>query len=315
MLDLTVCLEETYKMNFPKKVEIIEVGPRDGIQNESTFIPTENKIELINALNKTGIKRMEATSFVHPKYVPQMKDAKEVLDGIDWDPSIQYMALIPNEKGYDRAIESGIKALSLVVGASDSFNLKNVKMTRVQSIQSFETVIKKAKEQDIFIRYNIATSFWCPFEGKVDPGSVLDIVEKAENLGADEIVLCDTIGRANSEQVFDLFEKVISLQTTAMITAHFHDTYGMALSNVSAALQTGVSRFDASIGGLGGCPFAPGAAGNAATEDIVFMLHEMGIETGIDLKQLLACVEVVKPLTNRNLTGHLHKVKGCKTLV
>ncbi|MCM3116296.1 hydroxymethylglutaryl-CoA lyase [Neobacillus sp. MER 74] len=295
-------------MNLPNKVEIIEVGPRDGIQNESTFISTENKIELINALNKTGIKRMEATSFVHPKYVPQMKDAKEVLEGIDRDPSIQYMALIPNEKGCDRAMESGIKALSLVVGASDSFNLKNVKMTREQSIQSFETVIKKAKEQDIFIRYNIATSFWCPFEGKVDSDLVLDLVEKAENLGVDEIVLCDTIGRANPAQVFDLFEKVMSLQTTAMITAHFHDTYGMALSNVVAALQTGVTRFDASIGGLGGCPFAPGAAGNSSTEDIVFMLHEMGIETGIDLKQLLACVEMVKPLTNRNLTGHLHKV-------
>jgi len=295
-------------VNLPNKVEIIEVGPRDGIQNESTFISTENKIELINALNKTGIKRMEATSFVHPKYVPQMKDAKEVLEGIDRDPSIQYMALIPNEKGCDRAIESGIKALSLVVGASDSFNLKNVKMTREQSIQSFETVIKKAKEQDIFIRYNIATSFWCPFEGKVDSDLVLDLVEKAENLGVDEIVLCDTIGRANPAQVFDLFEKVMSLQTTAMITAHFHDTYGMALSNVVAALQTGVTRFDASIGGLGGCPFAPGAAGNSSTEDIVFMLHEMGIETGIDLKQLLACVEMVKPLTNRNLTGHLHKV-------
>ncbi|PFP15272.1 hydroxymethylglutaryl-CoA lyase [Bacillus sp. AFS073361] len=296
------------KVNLPNKVEIIEVGPRDGIQNESTFISTENKIELINALNKTGIKRMEATSFVHPKYVPQMKDAKEVLEGIDRDPSIQYMALIPNEKGCDRAMESGIKALSLVVGASDSFNLKNVKMTREQSIQSFETVIKKAKEQDIFIRYNIATSFWCPFEGKVDSDLVLDLVEKAENLGVDEIVLCDTIGRANPAQVFDLFEKVMSLQTTAMITAHFHDTYGMALSNVVAALQTGVTRFDASIGGLGGCPFAPGAAGNSSTEDIVFMLHEMGIETGIDLKQLLACVEMVKPLTNRNLTGHLHKV-------
>jgi len=295
-------------VNLPNKVEIIEVGPRDGIQNESTFISTENKIELINALNKTGIKRMEATSFVHPKYVPQMKDAKEVLEGIDRDPSIQYMALIPNEKGCDRAIESGIKALSLVVGASDSFNLKNVKMTREQSIQSFETVIKKAKEQDIFIRYSIATSFWCPFEGKVDSDLVLDLVEKAENLGVDEIVLCDTIGRANPAQVFDLFEKVMSLQTTAMITAHFHDTYGMALSNVVAALQTGVTRFDASIGGLGGCPFAPGAAGNSSTEDIVFMLHEMGIETGIDLKQLLACVEMVKPLTNRNLTGHLHKV-------
>lgn len=299
-------------MKLPEKVEIIEVGPRDGIQNESNFIPTDKKIELINTLNKTGIKRMEATSFVHPKYVPQMKDAKEVLEEMERDASIQYMALIPNEKGYDRAVESGINALSLVVGASDSFNLKNVKMTREQSIESFETVIKKAKDQDIFIRYNIATSFWCPFEGKVDSRLVLDIVEKAGQLGVDEIVLCDTIGRANPIQVFDLFEKALSLKTRAAVTAHFHDTYGMALANVTAALEAGVTRFDASIGGLGGCPFAPGAAGNAATEDIVFMLHEMGIETGIDVNQLLKCVELVKPLTNRHLTGHLHKVKECR---
>lgn len=299
-------------MKTPEKVDIIEVGPRDGIQNESIFISTDKKIELINALNKTGIKRMEATSFVHPKYVPQMRDAKDVLEGIEVDPSIQYMALIPNEKGYDRAIASGIKALSLVVGASDSFNLKNVKMTREKSIESFETVIKKAKDQDIFIRYNIATSFWCPFEGKVDSSIVLDMVEKAEQLGVDEIVICDTIGRANPLQVFHLLEKTISLETKAVLTAHFHDTYGMALANVTAALEAGVTRFDASIGGLGGCPFAPGAAGNAATEDIVFMLHEMGIETGIDLNQLLACVELVKPLTNRNLTGHLNKVEDCR---
>lgn len=300
-------------MNLPEKVEIIEVGPRDGIQNESNFIPTEKKIQLINALNKTGIKRMEATSFVHPKYVPQMKDAKEVLDGIERMPSIQYMALIPNEKGYDRAVESGINALSLVVGASDSFNLKNVKMTRKQSMESFATVIEKARANDIFIRYNIATSFWCPFDGEVDSKLVLDMVERIDRLGVDEIVLCDTIGRANPKQVFQLFEEANSLKTKAMITAHFHDTYGMAMSNVMAALQAGVSRFDASIGGLGGCPFAPGAAGNAATEDIVFMMHEMGIETGIDLQQLLACVELVKPFTNRDLTGHFHKIKACNS--
>ena len=299
-------------MNLPEKVEIIEVGPRDGLQNESNFIPTENKIQLINELNKTGIKRMEATSFVHPKYVPQMKDAKEVLEGMERNPSVQYMALIPNEKGYDRAVESGIDALSLVVGASDSFNLKNVKMSREQSIKSFETVIEKAKANDVFIRYNIATSFWCPFEGKIDSNLVLNMVERAEVLGVDEIVLCDTIGRANPKQVFDLFQASISLKTKAMLSAHFHDTYGMAMSNVMAALESGVTRFDASIGGLGGCPFAPGAAGNAATEDIVFMMHEMGIDTGIDLQQLLTCVELVKPFTNRDLTGHFHKVKACQ---
>ncbi|OIK12261.1 hydroxymethylglutaryl-CoA lyase [Bacillus sp. MUM 13] len=299
-------------MKLPEKVEIIEVGPRDGIQNEANFIPTEKKIELINALNKTGIKRMEATSFVHPKYVPQMKDAKEVLEGIERNLSIQYMALIPNEKGYDRAVESGINALSLVVGASDSFNLKNVKMTKDQSVENLRAVIRKSKEKDIFIRYNIATSFWCPYKGEVNPNLVLEMVKQAEELGADEIVLCDTIGRANPYQVSELFEKALSLKTNAAISAHFHDTYGFALANVAAALEVGITRFDASIGGLGGCPFAPGAAGNAATEDIVFMLHEMGVDTGIDLQRLLACVEIVRPLTSRNLTGHLHKVQECQ---
>ncbi|MDN4075946.1 hydroxymethylglutaryl-CoA lyase [Fictibacillus terranigra] len=296
-------------MDLPKKVEIIEVGPRDGLQNEADFIPTEKKIQLINALNKTGIKRMEATSFVHPVYVPQMKDAKEVLEGIEQDPSIQYMALIPNEKGYERAIKNGVRALSLVVGASDSFNIKNVKMTREESINKFDTVVEKAKDNGIFLRYNIATSFWCPYEGKVDSDLVMDMVTRIDRSGVDEIVICDTIGRANPAQVYGLFSRIFDeLQPQAMIAAHFHDTYGLAQANVVAALQTGVTRFDTSIGGLGGCPFAPGAAGNVATEDVVFMLHEMGIDTGIDLSSLLSCVEIVKPLTSRELTGHFHKI-------
>jgi hydroxymethylglutaryl-CoA lyase len=297
-------------MILPKRVEIIEVGPRDGLQNESNFIPTEKKIELINGLNKTGIKRMEATSFVHPVYVPQMKDATDVLKGMDHNPAIQYMALIPNEKGYERAVDNGVRALSLVVGASDIFNQKNVKMSREDSIKSFERVVNQAKENGIFIRYNIATSFWCPYEGKVDSELVLGMVQRIDRLGVDEIVVCDTIGRANPAQVYGLFEKIATVEPKAMITAHFHDTYGFALANVAAALQTGINRFDTSVGGLGGCPFAPGAAGNVATEDVVFMLHEMGIETGIDLPSLLSCVELVRPLTNRELTGHYHKVKG-----
>ncbi|MDM5214613.1 hydroxymethylglutaryl-CoA lyase [Peribacillus sp. NJ4] len=297
-------------MYLPKNVEIIEVGPRDGLQNEENFIPTEKKINLINELNKTGIKRMEATSFVHPEYVPQMKDAKEVLRGMERESHVQYMALIPNEKGYDRAVENGVNALSIVVGASDSFNLKNVKMTREESITKFSSVIEKAKAYGMFIRFNIATSFWCPFEGKVHPDVVLEIIRQFDSLGVDEIVVCDTIGRANPAQVHDLFNQISQGQPKAMITAHFHDTYGFAQANIIAALQVGVTRFDTSIGGLGGCPFAPGAAGNVATEDVVCMLHEMGIDTGIDLPSLLNCVELVEPLTTRELKGHYHKVKA-----
>ncbi|MGV3464189.1 MAG: hydroxymethylglutaryl-CoA lyase [Heyndrickxia sp.] len=297
-------------MNLPKKVEITEVGPRDGLQNEAKFIPTQEKIAFINALSTTGIKRVETTSFVHPKAVPQMRDAEEVLAGIKQDPSIQYIALIPNEIGFERALESNVQAFSLVVGASETFNLNNVRMDREESIRVLKRVIAKAREKDSFIRYCIATSFWCPFEGKVDPSIVLDMVKRADALGVDEITICDTIGRANPKQVFDLFEKTVSLNTHAVISAHFHDTYGLALANVVAALHAGVTRFDASVGGLGGCPFAPGAAGNVATEDIVFMLHEMGIETGLDVPALLSCVKQIHGFTEREFTGHIHKVKA-----
>jgi hydroxymethylglutaryl-CoA lyase len=295
-------------MNVPKKVEIIEVGPRDGLQNEANFIPTEDKISLINALNKTGIKRMEATSFVHPTYVPQMKDAKEVLEGIVQAPDIQYMALVPNKRGFDRAIEQGVRAVSLVVGASNSFNLKNVKMTREESIQKLEDVILKAKAEDVFVRYNIATAFWCPFEGIMDSSLVLEIAKRIDRLGVDEIVFCDTIGRANPKQVYLLLKDMMEMQPAAMITAHFHDTYGLAQANIIAALQAGVTRFDASIGGLGGCPFAPGAAGNVATEDVVFMMNELGIETGIDLESLQSCLGLIRKISNRDLMSHYNMI-------
>jgi hydroxymethylglutaryl-CoA lyase len=296
-------------MNLPRKVEIIEVGPRDGIQNEANFIPTEKKVELIEALSQTGVRRIEVTSFVHPVHVPQMKDAKEVLEGIQRREVIQYIALIPNEKGYERARQSNIDAVALVIGASDSFNQKNVRMSRGESMDRLNTVIAQAKDEGVFVRYDIATSFWCPYEGVVDPSIVLDMVKQVDAFQVDEIVICDTIGRANPKQVYDLFSRVMDQSPLAKITAHFHDTYGLAQANVLAALQAGISAFDSSIGGLGGCPFAPGAAGNGSTEDLVMMLHEMGIETGINLEKLMECVEVIRPLTERPLTGHLHKVK------
>jgi hydroxymethylglutaryl-CoA lyase len=186
-------------------------------------------------------------------------------------------------------------------------------MTREESINKFDSVVEKAKERDIFIRYNIATAFWCPYEARVDSDLVLDMVRRIDRSGVDEIVICDTIGRANPTQVYELFSRIFKEQPNALISAHFHDTYGLAQANIIAALQAGVTRFDTSIGGLGGCPFAPGAAGNVATEDVVFMLHEIGIETGLDLPSLLSCVEMVKPLTNRELTGHFHKVKVVQT--
>lgn len=284
-------------MNLPKKVEIIEVGPRDGLQNEANFIPTEKKVELIQALSQTGVKRIEATSFVHPVHVPQMKDAKEVLEKLQRKEEVQYIALIPNEKGYERARQSAIDAVALVVGASDSFNQKNVRMTRKESMERLNNVIEQAKGEGVFVRYDIATSFWCPYEGEVNPSVVLEMIKHVDALQVDEIVICDTIGRANPKQVYELFSMVMDKSPRAQISAHFHDTYGLAQANVITALQAGITAFDSSVGGLGGCPFAPGAAGNGSTEDLVMMLHEMGIETGINLEKLMECVELIRPLT------------------
>lgn len=300
-------------MKFPKKVDIIEVGPRDGIQNEKTFIPTDKKIEFIELLNDAGFARIESTSFVSPKHVPQMADAIQVMEGIQPKEDIQYIALIPNERGYERVIESKMKAINLVVGASDTFNQKNVRMTRNDSMNALKGIFEKAKKEEMFIRYSIATSFWCPYEGKVEEEVVLKMIQEVDQLGIDEFAICDTIGKADPKQVYDLFARIFELNPTAKITAHFHDTYGMAQANVIAGLQAGVTSFDAAVGGLGGCPFAPGAAGNLATEDLVYMLHQMGIETGIDLDQLQKAITLIKPLTERDLTGHIHKIsKGSK---
>ncbi|MGX9134871.1 hydroxymethylglutaryl-CoA lyase [Rummeliibacillus sp. JY-2-4R] len=296
-------------MNLPKRVEIIESGPRDGIQNEKKLISTDLKLKLINALNETGIKRMEATSFVSPKHVPQMADAEMVFRNINKKRDIQYMALIPNRRGFELAINAGVTSHALFVAASEAFNKRNVRMSIDESLQQLVSVVEDAKSMDMFVRFHISTAFHCPFDGFVSEEAVLKIVKSLDALKVDEIVLCDTTGRANPKQVYQLFNNTLDLAPQAKITAHFHDTYGLSKANTLAALEAGVSSFDSSIGGLGGCPFAPGAAGNDSTEDLVFMLHEMGIETGIDLEKLMQCVDIIKEMTERNLTGHLYKVK------
>ena len=297
-------------MNLPKFVEIIEVGPRDGLQNEAKLIPTDRKVELINLLSQTGIKRMEATSFVSPKHVPQMADASDVLRRIDRIEGVQYMSLIPNLKGYELSKEQGVDSIALFVAASETFNQRNVRMPIAESMKQLAKVVEDAKANNTFVRFDISTAFCCPFERVVPVDNVLRVVKELESLEVDEIVVCDTIGRANPKQVYKVFSEILNLNTRAKITGHFHDTYGLSKANTIAALQAGVAAFDASIGGLGGCPFAPGAAGNDSTEDLVFMLHEMGIETGIDLTKLLQCVDLIKGVTERDLTGHISKIEN-----
>ncbi|BCJ88547.1 hydroxymethylglutaryl-CoA lyase [Effusibacillus dendaii] len=294
---------------WPKSIEIVEVGPRDGLQNEQDLISTPDKIRLIQKLAESGVKRIEVTSFVSPKWVPQMADAAEVLAGIQLPDDVQQIALIPNEKGYERAKECGVNAIALVVGASSTFNQKNINMTTEESMQRLRPLVEQAKQDGMFVRAYVATTFGCPYENEVPLSKVLTMVEQFLAMGADEIDLADTIGIANPKQVFEVFTKAKAEFPQASFTAHFHDTRGMALANTLAAMQAGVTSFDTAIGGLGGCPFAKGAAGNGSTEDLVYMLESMGISTGLQIGKLYEAVDILLPLTKRQLMGHLYKVR------
>jgi hydroxymethylglutaryl-CoA lyase len=279
-------------MNFPKRVQIVDVGPRDGLQNIQTTVPTEQKVALINGLTRAGVKRIEATSFVHPKWVPQLADAEQVLAQVERPAGVKLMALIPNVRGYDRAKSSrGVDEVALVVTASETMNQRNVNMTIDDSLGQFQAIIERAKSDGVGVRGSIGTAFGCPYEGYVPPERVVEIAEHLFAIGADEVMLADTIGCANPAQVYDLFSRVKDRWPDRPIAAHFHDTRHLALANALAALQAGVDIYDASVGGLGGCPFTPTGAGNAATERLVFMLHEMGVETGIDYAALQEVAE------------------------
>ncbi|HET7629183.1 MAG TPA: hydroxymethylglutaryl-CoA lyase [Bacillales bacterium] len=289
-------------MKLPERVEIIEVGPRDGLQNEKNLVATEAKIAFIEALKRAGLREMEVTSFVSPKWVPQMKDAAEVIRAVN-DDGRNYV-LVPNAKGVERLYETDCKNAAVFVGVSAAFNKKNINKSTDESMAELKPLIAELKEKGYFVRACISTAFHCPYEGKVNAEETLALCKRFVDYGADELSVADTIGMANPKQVYELFIKLKQvLPAETLIAGHFHDTHGTALANVFAALQAGVSRFDASAGGLGGCPFAPGATGNVATEDVVFMLHEMGIDTGIDTAALKKAVDIVKPLISRTLAS------------
>ncbi len=279
---------------LPKKATIIEVGPRDGLQNVSVFIPTEAKLQYIDQLKKSGIKEMEITSFVSPKWVPQMRDAEEIV----WhslDPNTRTIVLTPNRAGIQRARLSNCQEIALFVGVSNPFNQKNINRTTAQAMEELLPLIKELKDQGVFIRACISTAFYCPFEGRVEEQKTIQLCEQFVQAEVDELSVADTIGMAAPHESYSLFSKLNNLFSTTLITAHFHDTRGMGLANIFAALQAGISRFDTSAGGIGGCPFAPGASGNVATEDVVFMLERMGIQTGIQLTQLAQAIEIIAP--------------------
>lgn len=280
-------------ISLPKTATIIEVGPRDGLQNEKQLVSTEDKLMFIEALQQAGIEEMELTSFVSPKWVPQMADAKDIVAGTK--KLGRQFVLTPNERGIAAAREAGADALAVFVGVSESFNKKNINKSTAESMETLKPLILQLKEDGVFVRACISTAFYCPFEGAVQPEETLRLCQQFVDWGVDELSVADTIGMANPAESYGLFKQLKEHFPETLMTAHFHDTRKMALANIFAALQAGVDRFDTSAGGLGGCPFAPGATGNVATEDVVNMLHRMDIHTGIDLEALNKAIEKIEP--------------------
>lgn len=288
--------------SLPKTATIIEVGPRDGLQNEARTVNTEDKLDFIKALQEAGLREMELTSFVSPKWVPQMADARDIVAGAK--KTGRQLVLTPNERGITSALEAGVDSIAVFVGVSNSFNEKNINKTTAQSMETLKPLIEKVKQDGIFVRACISTAFYCPFEGKIDPQRTIDLCRQFVDWGVDELSVADTIGLANPQESHELFSRLKEQFPDVLIAAHFHDTRRMALANAYAALVAGIDRFDASAGGLGGCPFAPGATGNVATEDLIHMFHRMGVDTGVDLEKLYEAISLIEPhVSNPLQTG------------
>ncbi len=284
---------------LPDHVTIIEVGPRDGLQNEANQVPTSDKINFIKTLKASGIEEMELTSFVSPKWVPQMKDASEIASTCLDDT--RNFVLAPNRKGVERLKSTNVNSIALFAGVSNSFNRKNSNKETEELLNELTQLIKELKAEGFFIRACISTAFYCPYEGKIELVDTLDVCRKFVTAGADELSVADTIGMATPEEAHLLFSELVTEFPSTLITAHFHDTRGMALANIYACLKAGISRFDTSAGGLGGCPFAKGATGNVATESVVYMLERMGISTGIDLDILMKAIDQIEPHLSRSI--------------
>ncbi|WP_235042489.1 hydroxymethylglutaryl-CoA lyase [Vreelandella profundi] len=289
------------------KVEINEVAPRDGLQIEARYVPTEEKIRWIDALSTTGLRRVEATSFTSPKAIPNLHDAAEVVTGIQRREGVDITVLVPNVKGAERALACQVDEINLVMSASNSHGLANLRMTPEQSLEQFAAILDVSKDSGVFINASLSTTFGCPFEGDVPQARVLELVEQLIALGIQGITLCDTTGMANPAQVSMLCEAVLERWPETPFTLHFHNTRGMGLANALAAWQAGITRFDAALGGLGGCPFAPGATGNVCTEDLVHMFETMGVDTGVDLDALLEVAATLPDLIGHDVPGQVVK--------
>ena len=299
---------------LPETVKIVEVGPRDGLQNEPEVVATQRKAEFVGLLAEAGLQHIEVTSFVRPQLVPQLADAAELISLLPAADGVEYSALVPNEKGLQRAIEAGVKRIALFTAASETFAQKNIGMSIAESLSVFERVAGRAAQCGVTVRAYISTCFVCPFEGEIAHQDVRPVAERLLAIGADEVSISDTVGAACPADIERMVEHLAERIELDRLALHLHDTYGTALANVWAGLQMGVTTFDASAGGLGGCPFAPGATGNLATEDLVYLLDRSGIACGVDLSKL-ACASTMmadtlgRPLPSRRLQRYLAQNK------
>lgn len=284
-----------------EQVRIVEVGPRDGLQNETRFVPTAIKVNLINLLAKTGLKDIEVTSFVSPRAIPQLADQDRVFEAIDKSESVRFSALIPNEHGMQKALHAGVKHIAIFTAASESFNQRNINCSIAESIERFKPVIALAKTHDISVRAYISCVLGCPYEGAIAPRQVAEVARQLLQLGVDEISFGDTIGVGTPSQTNALLTALMSGMPTSQIAMHFHNTYGQAIANSYAALEAGIRSFDSAVAGLGGCPYARGATGNVATEDLLYLMHGLGLETGVDIYSVVAAGDMIcKALDRRN---------------
>lgn len=292
-------------MTLPQHVTIVEVGPRDGLQNEAALVPTAVKVDLVERLASAGLSVVETTSFVNPKAVPQMADAAEVLTRVERRDGVSYPVLTPNERGYDAAVAAGATSVSVFAAASESFSQRNVRASIAESIERFRPIVERAGEDGVHVRGYVSTAWGCPFEGPIAPSAVADVVARLADLGVVDVSIGDTIGVAVPREVEPVVGPLLEMDADVRVALHLHDTRGTALANAWEGLRLGVTTFDASVAGLGGCPFAPGATGNLATEDLVWMLHRSGIETGVDLDALIDVAHWITAEIGRPVSGHV----------
>ncbi|GGX91443.1 hydroxymethylglutaryl-CoA lyase [Vogesella alkaliphila] len=294
-------------------VKIVEVGPRDGLQNEKHSISLATKLELIERLAAAGLRTIEAGAFVSPKWVPQMADSLQVLQALDLNAGIDYPVLVPNDKGLDAALEAGVREIAVFGAASEAFSQKNINASIAESLQRFESVMKRALAEGIKVRGYVSCVLGCPYEGDIAPYKVAEVARALYNMGCYEISLGDTIGVGTPNKVTAMLDAVSEAVPVAKLAGHFHDTYGMAIANIHTALQAGVRTFDSSVSGLGGCPYAKGASGNVATEDVVYLLHGLGYHTGVDLDKLADTAWFIAEALVREPGSRYAKARGLRS--